>query len=315
MFNFSFHSNTLKSWVKVGFWGIALTSTVAQAQVTQLAFMDFDNKVLSSTGGWTFGSQNGGKIEISADTTQNKGGSAGSLKGSYPVPTGAIYVWAGFDLKAFNTRDIYVEFDVKMPNATQGIKFFKIFGQRDAQGDYANTTFGLVSEADRPGSLTQISFGDGSDTGNDVANVVNLDGTYPDWVGRSWGRGASVKTAGRNWSHTQWGTGWHHFKVHIKFNTGSCISGQPVVPEVNDGEYYLEIDGTTYVDAKGLFNRHCKNLPIQNVNFFDWGDHGSKAFDVWFDNIRITTGGFLDGQSSPATNPPKSPPSLQMKVQ
>jgi hypothetical protein len=98
---------------------------------------------------------------------------------------------------------------------------------------------------------------------------------------------------------TAWGTGWHHFRMHIKFNSGTSSSN-----EVADGEYYLEIDGKVYVDATGFFNRNPQNGPIGYVGFFGWAQDDPQPFDVWYDNIVISTGGFAsDPQPSqmPAT--------------
>ena len=35
--------------------------------------------------------------------------------------------------------------------------------------------------------MYQVSFGDGTSADNDSANVINFDGEYPEWIGRSFG--------------------------------------------------------------------------------------------------------------------------------
>jgi len=248
----------------------------------------FDNVAsIKDVAGWTIGSQAGGQTSIEQDPLR----AGKALKAHYPAQaTGGIYNWAGIDLSKYETHEIFVEFDARIPGTPGGSKFFKIFGGTDADQDYANTTFGLVADAGGTdnGTMRQISFGDGTNTSSDTANVINFGGEYPDWIGRSYGKGAKIITGQSNWKSTDWGNTWHHFETRIKFNTGSCIAGKPNIPEVNDGAYLLKIDGKLYVEATGLFNRHCKNLPIRNINFFDWAQNGTNAFDIWLDNIKVT---------------------------
>lgn len=277
---------------------LVITALAHQPALAEsLTSLNFDDGVISSTGGWNIGSISGGKMDIVTDRALTVGNSAGALRAYYPITTGAVYNWATFDLTKYNTREVYVEFDAKMPGATESIKFFKIFGQ-NKDGQYANTTFGISGDPGRKGSLTYIGFGDGTDTGNDVNNVINLNGEYPNWIGRSYGK-ASLYTVGRDFHYTQWGTGWHHFKIRAKFNTATYdYAAKKCISEVNDGAYSLEIDGVKYVEATGLYNRHCSNLPIEKINFFDWGDGSSSAFTVWLDNVKISTGGFSTASSA-----------------
>jgi len=281
---------------------LAMASSVTASQAeTLLTAMDFETGPLTDGNGWVFGAQSGAKLEIALDADQNH-----SLKASYPITTGAIYAWAVFDLTKYNTRDIYVEFDAKMPDATEGIKFFKIFSKNVNNGEYANTTFGLSSDAGQAGSLTYIGFGDGTNKSNDVNNIILLSGNYPNWIGRSYGK-AKLYTIGHNWNNTDWKQNWHHFKIHAKFNTATYdYTTETCQSEINDGEYLLEIDGVKYVEASGLFNRHCRNYPLERIEFFNWGDKGVSPFTVSIDNIRVTTGGFTSSTSSGA-NPPRAP--------
>jgi hypothetical protein len=285
-----------------------ITAPVVLAGETVVETINFDNiSTTKEASGWFIGSQSGGKTSIETDPLRP----GKSLRAQYPIAEGGMYNWAGFDISEYNSYEIIVEFDARMPTP-QGIKFFKIFGQSSDATGYANTTFGLVSDSDRPGTMTQISFGDGTISENDVANVVNLGGEHPEWVGRAWNKGAKVYTGNTPWLTTDWKDTWHHFYVRAKFNTGSCVSGKPSVPEVNDGAYKLVIDGKTFVDATGLFNRNCKNMPIRNIDFFDWGQNGTKPFEVWLDNIKIsvvTPDATSSGTSSqPTTQPPANDP-------
>ena len=51
----------------------------------------------------------------------------------------------------------------------------------------------------------------------------------------------------------------------------------------------VKIDGVTYVDAKGLFNRHWSNSPIESVALFNQTQGTSAGpFELWYDNLEIT---------------------------
>src|ERR1700761_3626378 len=98
--------------------------------------------VALNTGGWSFGSQAGGSVAISTNTSLNYNGDSGSVMGSYPAASGNVYAWGDFSVASLNTEDIYIDFWAKMPAAKQGLKFLKIFGGTQGTG-YANTTFAL----------------------------------------------------------------------------------------------------------------------------------------------------------------------------
>lgn len=215
------------------------------------------------------------------------------------MATAGMYAWAEYNLAPLNTRDVYIEFDVRIPPDAGGrtpgsAKFLKFFGQASSDG-YANTTFGISGDAGQVGSLTYIGFGDGTNMENDVANVIFLNGTEPTWIGRSYGK-ASVYNRGTYWNYWDWKDQWHHFRVHAKFHTSTYNTAtKTCVAEVNDGEYYLEIDGVTFVDARGLFNHRCSNPPLSRVTLLDWGGGTFGPFEINLDNIRVTTGGFVSG--------------------
>lgn len=262
---------------------------------TVITKLNFDDGVIPNGNGWSFGAQAGGQVLINTNKAENHNGSAGSIKALYPLATGGMYAWGGYSLTSLKTREIYIDFWAKMPKATQGLKFCKLFGVTGAGTGYANTTFGLGAEVGRAGSFFQVSFGDGSELDNDTGSVVNLDGAYPEWVGRSYAnKTARVETPQKSaWLNNKWGTDWHHFRMHAKFN--SDINGK----EVADGEYYLEIDNVVYVRASGLLNRHVLNKPLDRIGFFDWSQGGTTPFEVWLDDIVISTDGFVDVPNPP----------------
>jgi hypothetical protein len=277
---------------------LIMFSAVNAFSAELIASADFEDGAIPNSNGWGFGTQPGGELVISTDTNANFLGSTGSLRASYPKATGGLYVWGGYDLAALNTREVYIEFSAKLPAAKQGLKFLKIFGQREAGRGYANTTIALVSDPGNQGGITQISFGNGTSLDNDTQNVINLNGRYPEWIGRSHKVAAVVDTPQMaDWSAKNWGNDWHKFRVRVKFNSGDTEANQKP-----DGAYYLEIDGKVYVDARNIYNRHYLNRPIQKVAFFDWAQNGTEAFDVMLDNIVISKDGFL---TSP--QPPRNP--------
>ncbi len=290
------HSRLSSTVFSVAVLAIGLhVSDVCAEPVKTLTFLDFEDGVLVPKG-WIIR----GAVSVSTSPSQNLRESRGSLRATYPIAVGGIYAEANYALPP-NTNDVYVEFWAKMPGAKQGLKFLKVFGIRDSVG-YANTTFGLdYTGADGDfGDMYQVSFGDGSVEANDTASVINFDGDAPAWIGRSYGQAKVETPQKKRWSSDNWGIDWHHFKMHVKFNSGTTPQN-----EVADGEYYVEIDGKVYVKATGLFNRHYSNQSIDRIAFFDWAQNGTTPFEVWIDDIRITTGGFL-----PATAP-KAPQLIQ----
>ena len=258
------------------------------ANVTELTYINFDNGVLQPPN-WVIGAQHGATAVVSTDITKNLNGSAGSLKVNYPIAPGDVYAWAEYNVASLNTNELYFDFWAKMPGVKFGLKFLKIFGVGNGVVGYSNTTFGLDYTGVDLGAMYQVSFGDGSSIFNDTANVINFNGTYKNWIGRSYGLpNNNVYTINKNFGSADWGTNWHHFRIKLKYNSGTTAQN-----EVNDGEYYVEIDNIVYVDAHGLFNRHYSNQPINYVGFLNWTQAGTQPFEIWLDNIRITRGGFL----------------------
>jgi hypothetical protein len=247
-------------------------------------------------------------ISISTDTSKNYGNSLGSIRGTYPAPVGSggYYIWAGMTPTNRNLNDLYIDFWAKMPSpAKHGLKFVKIFGQNGGNG-YSNTTFGLDYTGVSYGGMYCVSYGDGATTGNDTQNIIMFDKTYPAQIGRS-ASVADVKIPQQKiWAGSNWGTGWHHFRLHVKYNTGTTSANEKA-----DGEYYVEIDGNVYVNAKGLYNRHPSNKPIDHIEFFGWSQSGSQPFELWYDDIIISTGGFTE--TGPVKPEPPVSPSLIVK--
>ena len=251
---------------------------------TVVATENFEDGALP-TGGWAIGAQSGGQVAISADPAANYASSAGSLKGTYPVPNGGVYVWAGYSLSPYATRSVLVEFWAKMPGPKHGLKFLKVFG-RGTSASYANTTFGLDYTGNDNGSMYVVSFGDGSVTTNDTANVIFLSGANPSWIGRSYGTASVATPQLAPWASANWGSDWHHFRLYVRFNSGTSAA-----TEAPDGAFYVEIDGKVYVRATGLFNRHYSNEPIDRVELFGWSQGATGTtppFEVWYDSVRIT---------------------------
>lgn len=282
--------------------GMAATPSAADADgtpqlLTELQFGTATGTLAStalalsklSPPGWSFSSLRGGSLTVTSTTSPTSPtGEGEALEGSYPVAgAGGQYVIADYNVASLRTEDIYIEFWAKMPGAKEGCKFVKVFGDKTKSEGNANTTISTNYTGGDYGAIDQVSFGDGTALRNDSQNVINLNGGYPQWIGRSYGT-AKVSTPQMSpFSSQDWGTAWHHFRVHIKFNSGTTPQN-----EVPDGEYYLEIDGKVYVDAMGLYNRNPVNGPIWLVEFFGWAQKNPQGFQLWYDDIRISTGGF-----------------------
>lgn len=267
----------------------AMTRPMASASITSASL---------APQGWTIGAQVGGSIGVQQTSSPDSTGTIDALEGSYPSPpSGGQYMWADYSVADLNTEDVYIEFWAKMPSQYKGgCKFLKVFGERSSGRNTADTTIATDYTGADFGAIRQISFGDGTTPMNDSQNVINLKGTSLAWIGRSYGT-AIVKTPQMSvFPSSAWGTSWHHFRVHIKFNDGTTSQN-----EVANGEYYLEIDGKVYVDATGLYNRNPVNGPINYIEFFGWAQHDPGPFQLWYDDVRISTGGFM---STPLPDPP-----------
>ncbi|HEX4267598.1 MAG TPA: hypothetical protein VHY36_06915 [Steroidobacteraceae bacterium] len=248
--------------------------------------------------GWSFATVKGASlgVETSASPTMT-GGDVNALEGSYPVPgAGSQFIMVDYNLASLQTEDIYIEFWAKMPGAKGGCKFVKIFGDRPTANNFADMTFFTNYNGGDYGSINEVIFGDGSILPNDGQHGINLNGNKPQGIGRSYGRANVLTPQMSAFTSADWGTQWHHFRIHVKFNSGTTATN-----EVPDGEVYLEIDGKVYVDATGLYNRNPANPPIHNIELFGWAQQDPQPFQLWYDDVRISTGGFL---SEPLPDPP-----------
>lgn len=269
-----------------------------------LLFENFNNAALPTALGLWAG---GAKLELVSDAAQTYGGTGKSLKATYSAmaaPGGAQYPGGSLSLLPYNTNHVYIRFRAKMPQYKHGLKFVKVFGQNES-GGYANTTFGLdyTGVESGTGSMYCASFGDGTGLANDTASIISFSGAgYP---GRAAGLpGYAVSTPqNRNFAASDWGTGWHLFEFYVKFNSGTTAAN-----EKNDGAVQVKIDGKVYVDAKGLFNRHYSNKPLDRIEILGWSQNSSieelingswirrelatPEFEIWYDNIEISLNGW-----------------------
>jgi hypothetical protein len=208
------------------------------------------------------------------------------LRIQYPDTTsGGVSAGLALNLgNEINTLQLYTTFEARMPYGKIGPKFFKPRSGADDGNGTSNTTYGCGSGS---GNLDYIGFGDGSLTSNDIANVIRLDGEYPEWIGRSYGNGAQVILREPD-AVFEWDNEWHTFKIGHGFNSGTSAEN-----ETNDGFSLLFIDDELYCDATGLFNRHWGNAP--RINQATWGDwvQNDIAAELHFRNIAAGIGGFV----------------------
>jgi len=274
-----------------------METTRAATSTAPMTSVSLPSTVIN-TPGWSIGARNGGSVGVQA-TPGPTGSMVDALVGDYPVPgAGGWYIGANYSVASLNTEDVYIEFWAKMPGPKEGFKFVKIFGQNLTPGSYANTTIATNYTGGDYGSIYQVSFGDGSSLANDTQNVINLNGEGLQEIGRSYGTAVVQTPQMSAFSSTDWGTGWHHFLIHVKFNSGTTAQN-----EVPNGEVYLAIDGKIYANATGLYNRNPADGPINYIGFFGWAQGDPSAFQVYYYDIRISTGGFMN---TPLPDPPSN---------
>jgi len=295
--------------------GMAATPSAATADGTPqlLTELNFDTATSNATSalpstalgvsslsppGWTFSTLRGGSLGLKTTASPTlTGANVEALEGSYPVAgAGGQFILANYSVASLQTEDIYIEFWAEMPGAKEGCKFVKVFGEQSLATGVADANVATNYTGGDYGSIYQVGFGDGSGLLNNLQNAINLDGSDPQLIGRSYGTATVLTPQMGAFTSADWGTAWHHFRIHIKFNSGT--TGQNEVP---NGEFYLEIDGKVYVDATGLYNRNPVNGPISFIEFFGWAQKDPQAFELLYDDIRISTGGFL---SQPLPDPP-----------
>lgn len=278
---------------------VASPYALANGPVTVLTNLVVTSNSIPSLPGWSIGGQ---ILSVQPTTPPPVSGDAPyALEAQYPSsgPTGMGGPWANFDVSSLNTEDLYIDFWAKMPGATGGFKFCKVFGTKNNPVGYADATFQTDYTGVDQGGIIMLGFGDGTNTINDGENIISLNDGPNMNVGASAATAVVLTPQMSDFKSSDWGTAWHHFRIHIKFNSGTTTAN-----EVADGQMYLEIDGKVYVNATGLLNRNPQNGPIGYVGFFGWAQDDPQPFDIWYDNIVISTGGFAsDPQPSqmPAT--------------
>ncbi len=286
---------------------LAAPCVFANGPITILTNLTVGSDVLPNLPGWSLG---GKRLSVQSTTPPVSGDAPYALEAQYPAvgASGMGGPWANFSVASLNLESIYIDFWAKMPDAKEGFKFCKIFGVRSGtspggtiyQG-YANTTFGTDFTGVSQGGFTMIGYGDGTSLENDTQNIVRLTGESQA-IGISADESkpandAIVLTPQMSYfTGADWGTGWHHFRIHVKFNTNT--QGEP------NGAIYLQIDNKVYVNVTHLANRNPLNGPISYIGFFGWAQTDPEPFEIWYDNIVISTGGWATGlQPEPVQRP------------
>lgn len=277
---------------------LAAPGAWASGPVKVLTNLVVSSDALPNLPGWSLG---GKRLSVQPTTPPVSGDAPYALEGQYPAvgASGMGGAWANFSVASQKLESIYIDFWAKMPNGIGGLKFCKVFGDVNDPAGYANATFGPMWGTGRDqGSFLGVAFGDGSTTINDDENGIRFTGGSA-LIGRSYGTAIVLTPQMTNWWSSNWGTTWHHFRIYIKFNDGTTSAD-----EVPDGALYEEIDGKVYIDATGLYNRNPQNGPINRIGFFGWAQSDAQPFDVWYDNIVISTGGWATGlQATPVQRP------------
>ena len=184
-----------------------------------------------------------------------------------------------------NHAELYIEFDARMSLNNHGVKFIKPVSKSGT--GYANFTFGLDYTNVDNGSLSFISYGDGTTITNDTQNFIDLRSpTGGALIGRA--PSPKVNCPVGPFASTDWSTAWHHFRIYFKYNEGTTAGN-----EVANGAFYLEIDGVLYADVGGIFNRHYSNTrAFDGIGLFGVTQNNPLGFTLEYDNVTVSTGGF-----------------------
>jgi len=196
--------------------------------------------------------QDGGTIKYEDNT----------VVANYPAGDGS-FAWVVLPLNG--AQSAMVTFKARM-SAIGGLKFVKFFSE-NIDGGYANVTFGIDYNS-MSGRIEQVAFGDGTSIENDSNNVINLNGQYPEWIGRSYPN-ANVEVP-NGVTPSIVGETLHEYTMYVKFND----------PGINNGECYLEVDGKLHCRATGLYNRNDENGNLDRVEFLGWTQNGKEPFAI-----------------------------------
>jgi hypothetical protein len=288
----------------------------ANGPVTVLTNLTVTSNAMPNLPGWSIG----GKILSVQPTTPPVSGDAPyALEAQYPAvgATGMGGPWANFSVASLNTESIYIDFWAKMPDAKEGLKFCKIFGVSSGtspsgapyQG-YANTTIGTDFTGVSQGGFVMIGYGDGTSLDNDTQDIIRLTG-QAQTIGISAHQSNPINDAivltpqMKYFTGADWGTGWHHFRIHVKFNTNT--TGEP------NGAIYFQIDNKVYANVTHLANRNPANGPIRDIGLFGWAQSDPQPFDIWYDNVVISTGGWATGLQSTSVQRPAQMTSVSVQ--
>jgi hypothetical protein len=182
------------------------------------------------------------------------------------------------------TNHVYAKIRWRFPIAgdsnKHGMKFFKVHGIQSS--GYANTTFGLEGAS---AAANRVSFGDGTNTSNDTANILLYDGTQKNLTGRNFTAPGAILSTPQNVEipGSYWGTDWHTSRFYVKFNSGTTA-----LNETNDGAFYAEHDGLVYANAQNIYNRHYTNQGIDYVSFMDVAQGGESGYTIEYDFIELS---------------------------
>jgi hypothetical protein len=175
--------------------------------------------------------------------------------------------WFGKKIDSYNLSEIYVKFYFKVVGPSGGAKFLKIFGEPNDPEGYANTTFAIKYHT---GSLSEISYGDGTSKTNDTQHIIKYDGKTKDEEVNIIHSTDQIDIADGN---------WHLFKAHIKYNRNGK----------RDGVYRVWVDGVLRVHAENIKNRNDRNsMNIRSVDLANYSPSNNN-WELWYDEIVIST--------------------------
>lgn len=219
---------------------------------------------------------------------------AGYLRMDYPSHIGVGNVYNELRIPCGGATDVYIQFDARFPQAARNNpKLCKYHGIESPTENYTNITIQPTNAGTF--RMYRVLFGDGTmfnkdpvsgtPEANDNSTAFNFLNDEPWLFGRNEGVATVVQHSLTDFIWTD--TNWHTFKIHVKLNSGTTA-----LNEVNDGEFYVEIDGQVYLHVTDCYNKHYSNNGFEKISLGDWSENfGAYALD--FRNVKGSLGGWL----------------------
>jgi hypothetical protein len=269
---------------------LAMSFTASGFATAATLFQDDFNsytsiKDLTSSGEWSF--------VTSYATLESEGCYNGKCL-RIPYPGIETFRPVEKDISSSNASALYVKFRFKITGSgIGGVKFLKLFGKllnESTQAEYANNTWNLGNVTATSSNLHSVCYGNGQSLQNDTDVCVYFDGS----IGGN--PGSIVYQTKTNLFYPVINT-WYQVEMYQKYNTNGN----------RDGEYWIKINNNNIMRITNVKNRNDSNIgEFRMVSFGDYSNRFAN-FDLYFDDISISTTPIDDTTSTTGKSP--APPS------